>query len=62
MADNFNPKTLNDTGDAYFFGIGRAVNPSCSSVLLTRPPRLLMPAGALVRPLAAKSWSCVARV
>ena len=26
MADNANPKTLNDTGDAYFFGIGRAVN------------------------------------
>ncbi|MDP3129708.1 MAG: hypothetical protein Q8N15_00090 [Bacillota bacterium] len=26
MADNNNPKTLNDTGDAYFYGIGRAVN------------------------------------
>jgi len=26
MADHSNPKTLNDTGDAYFYGIGRPVN------------------------------------
>ncbi|MFA5006387.1 MAG: SEL1-like repeat protein [Candidatus Izemoplasmatales bacterium] len=26
MADNSNPKVLNDTGDAYFYGIGRPVN------------------------------------
>lgn len=26
MADNTNPKALNDTGDAYFYGIGRPVN------------------------------------
>lgn len=26
MAENTNPKTLNDTGDAYFYGIGRPIN------------------------------------
>jgi TPR repeat protein len=26
MADTVNPKTLNDTGDAFFYGIGRPVN------------------------------------